>query len=567
MMIKQLSYISACLFMLLALPASHLSAAQAITTSDPGIAADELELKLRPLRRDEVKIEVEAWLVLLADHIREVSEAEIAVKYKLLEISVAKALEDALDSTEQAKDAAAELPEDEAAQKALTTAEENYNQLLQDAKNTVKNDKGKQYIDAVTRRAEARVEELGIEKPEDEALEDEQPGEQATEEDAVSGTQAKLDEGIRERDRQRDVLLEYLTDLRTQQVALIERTSTVVDVFEDKGGVAEEVEEYRKYISAVSGVQVDVSDLEATWRTISGWVLSEEGGLRLLKKFAVFVIIILISFFLARLVSRAIKSVIARTAQTSKLLGDFLVVTARRLVLAVGVLIGLAALGINVGPLLALIGAAGFVVAFALQNSLGNFASGILIMVFKPFDLGDLVEIDGILGVVKSMNLLSVQLRTMDNRAVIIPNNNVWGGAITNVNGTDTRRVDLVFGIAYDDDIEKAQKIMEQVIAGHPLVLEDPAPVVRVHELGDSSVNFICRPWVKTRDYWEVYWDITRGVKEQFDKEGISIPFPQRDLHIYNAVPAGIPAVRQPADKAPDDVTGGWRAGGSDDTD
>ncbi len=231
------------------------------------------------------------------------------------------------------------------------------------------------------------------------------------------------------------------------------------------------------------------------------------------------------------------ETVVARTAQTSRLLGDFLVVTTRRIILAIGLLIGLAALEVNVGPLLAVIGAAGFVIAFALQNSLGNFASGILIMVFKPFDVGDLVEIGGVLGVVKSMNLLSVQLRTPDNRAVTIPNNNVWSDAITNVNGTDTRRVDLVFGIAYEDDIGKAQKIMEQVVSEHELVLDDPEPVVRVHELADSSVNFICRPWVKTEHYWDVYWDVTRTVKERFDKQGISIPFPQQDVHFHGMLP------------------------------
>jgi len=139
--------------------------------------------------------------------------------------------------------------------------------------------------------------------------------------------------------------------------------------------------------------------------------------------------------------------------------------------------------------------------------------------------------------VVKSMNLLSVQLRTPDNRAVTIPNNNVWSDAITNVNGTDTRRVDLVFGIAYEDDIDKAQKIMEQVVGEHELVLDDPEPVVRVHELADSSVNFVCRPWVKTEHYWDVYWDVTRTVKQRFDKKGITIPFPQQDVHFSGTMP------------------------------
>jgi len=212
------------------------------------------------------------------------------------------------------------------------------------------------------------------------------------------------------------------------------------------------------------------------------------------------------------------------------------VTTSRRLVLAVGVIIGLAALEVNIGPLLAVIGAAGFVIAFALQDSLGNFASGILIMVFKPFDVGDLVEVGGVLGKVKSMNLLSVLIHTPDNKAVIIPNNNIWSDTITNVTGTDSRRVDLVFGIGYGDDIETAQNIMEQVVSEHPLVLKDPAPVVRVHALADSSVNFVCRPWVKTDDYWDVYWDVTRAVKERFDAGGVSIPFPQQDIHVIEAL-------------------------------
>jgi len=355
---------------------------------------------------------------------------------------------------------------------------------------------------------------------------------QGAEDKAVADTQVRLEKAVRERHRQRDVLLEYLTVLRTEQTALIDRATAVVNVFEAKGGAVEEVEEYRKYLAAVSGVKVDVSDWQAAWKTISGWALSEEGGVRWLKNPAIFVVIILITMFLSRLVSKAMQTVIARTAQTSRLFGDFLVVTTRRIILAIGLLIGLAALEVNIGPLLAVIGAAGFLIAFALQNSLGNFASGILIMVFMPFDLG----------VVKSMNLLSVQLHTPDNRAVTIPNNNVWGDAITNVNGTDTRRVDLVFGIACEDDIGKAQKIMEQVMSEHELVLDDPEPVVRVHELADSSVNFVCRPWVRTKHYWNVYWDVTRTVKERFDKKGITIPFPQRDVHIQGAFPDAAPA-------------------------
>ena len=137
-------------------------------------------------------------------------------------------------------------------------------------------------------------------------------------------------------------------------------------------------------------------------------------------------------------------------------------------------------------------------------------------------------------GVVDSMSLVSTTIKTFDNQVVIVPNGTIWGDVITNVTGCDTRRVDMMFGISYTDDINKTQKTLEEIVNSHELVLDSPKPVIRLHELGDSSVNFVCRPWAKTDNYWDVYWDITRTVKERFDKEGISIPFPQRDVHIYH---------------------------------
>lgn len=210
--------------------------------------------------------------------------------------------------------------------------------------------------------------------------------------------------------------------------------------------------------------------------------------------------------------------------------------TSRRLVLVIGLFVGLSALEINIGPVLAIIGAAGFVIAFALQNSLSNFASGILMLIYRPFDIGDVINVAGTIGKVESMNLLSTQLRTPDNQLVIVPNNSVWGDVIVNITGITQRRIDMVFGIGYSDDIDKAQTILEQIVNDNELILKDPAPVIKLHELGDSSVNFICRPWVKPEDYWNVYWYITREVKRRFDAQGVSIPFPQRDVHIYQEV-------------------------------
>jgi small conductance mechanosensitive channel len=190
-------------------------------------------------------------------------------------------------------------------------------------------------------------------------------------------------------------------------------------------------------------------------------------------------------------------------------------------------------LEINIGPLLAAIGAAGFIIGFALQGTLSNFAAGIMILIYRPYDVGDLVDIGGTLGKVDAMTIVSTTLKTVDNQIVVLPNNMIWGDKIVNITGSDIRRVDMVFGIGYGDDIAKAQKILEEILRNHEAILKDPEPVVKVHELGDSSVNFVVRPWVKTDNYWDVYWDVTRTVKERFDAEGVSIPFPQRDVHMH----------------------------------
>jgi small conductance mechanosensitive channel len=215
----------------------------------------------------------------------------------------------------------------------------------------------------------------------------------------------------------------------------------------------------------------------------------------------------------------------------------------------------LALLGVNVTPLFALVGGASFIIAFALQDTLGNLASGLMIMVNRPFDEGDFVSVGGVAGTVKSVSIVSTKVVTPDNRVIVIPNSRVWGDVITNTSASDIRRVDLVFGISYGDSIEKAQQILERVVADHPAVLSDPAPVVRVNELSASSVDFICRPWVKTADYLSTQWDLTRSVKEAFDANGITIPFPQTDMHIH-VVGSG--------DRSPDDAKGRLTAGAAE---
>jgi small conductance mechanosensitive channel len=188
-------------------------------------------------------------------------------------------------------------------------------------------------------------------------------------------------------------------------------------------------------------------------------------------------------------------------------------------------------LGVDTTSLIALLGAAGLAVGLALQGSLQNFAAGVMMTVFRPFKIGDFIDAGGVTGIVEHMAIFSTTLKTVDNREIIIPNGQIYAGAITNFSARDTRRIDMVFGIGYDDDMLTAKQIMEEILQKHELILADPKPVVAVAELADSSVNFNVRPWVKSDDYWDVRSDLIEKIKLAFDKNGISIPYPQMDIH------------------------------------
>jgi small conductance mechanosensitive channel len=199
------------------------------------------------------------------------------------------------------------------------------------------------------------------------------------------------------------------------------------------------------------------------------------------------------------------------------------------------ILAALAQLGIQTTSFIAVIGAAGLAVGLALQGSLANFAAGVLMVIFRPFQVGDFIEGAGVSGIVEEMQIFTTQLRTPDNKTIIIPNAKITGDNVTNYTRKDKRRVDLVIGVSYRDEIGKVKGVVADVLNGDERVLKDPAPTIAVLELGDSSVNFAVRPWVRTEDYWDVYFETTEKIKKRFDAEGISIPFPQRDVHLYQA--------------------------------
>lgn len=321
-------------------------------------------------------------------------------------------------------------------------------------------------------------------------------------------------------------------ELRNRRVAIVDRFRVVLTAFEERGG---DPGPYKQYIAAVSAITIDVTDATGAWQRFVEWLQQPEGGVRWGRNLLGFVLTLLVAWIIARVVSSALTHALKRSSKLSSLMRDFISGIAGRVVLFIGLVVAISWLEVEVGPILALIGAAGFVVAFALQGTLSNFASGIMILSYKPFDVGDAVTVAGVSGIVDSMNLVSTNIRTFDNQKMLVPNNEIWGNVITNITGMPTRRLDMTFGIAYSDDAERAMQILDEVVRAHPLTLKDPEPMIKVHELGDSSVDLICRPWVKTSDYWALRWDMIKTVKERFDAAGITIPFPQRDVHVFQA--------------------------------
>lgn len=220
------------------------------------------------------------------------------------------------------------------------------------------------------------------------------------------------------------------------------------------------------------------------------------------------------------------------TADMDNILINFVSAIVRWILYLFVIIAALSQLGINTTSLIALIGAAGLAVALSLKDSMQNFAAGVMLLVFRPFSVGDFVEAAGTSGSVKQINIFSSTFLTPDNKQVIIPNGAIYSDVITNYSATGTRRIDMVFGIGYEDDIIKAKEVIEEILKSENRVLNSPEYVVAVAELADSSVNFYVRPWVATSNYWSVYFDLTEKIKLEFDKNGISIPYPQMDVHL-----------------------------------
>lgn len=244
----------------------------------------------------------------------------------------------------------------------------------------------------------------------------------------------------------------------------------------------------------------------------------------------------LVIFIVGRWIAKGICNLVRRLmnkAKMDEILTSFISNILYTALLVIVIIAALDKLGVNTSSILALFAAAGLAVGLALKDSLSSFAAGVMLVLFKPFRSGDLIEAAGITGIVEQLRIFSTVLATLDNREITIPNSQIYGGTIINYSARNTRRIDMVFGISYEDNIKKAKALIEETINEDQRILRNPEPTIMLMELADSSVNLAVRPWVNPNDYWAVRSDLMEKVKEKFDANGISIPFPQRDVHLF----------------------------------
>lgn len=249
------------------------------------------------------------------------------------------------------------------------------------------------------------------------------------------------------------------------------------------------------------------------------------------------IIILVVGLWLAKKVTALFRTALGKKEVDPTLVGFFGSMIHGALVVFVGIA-AISKLGVQTTSFVAVVGAAGLAVGLALQGSLSNFASGVLLILFKPFRAGNFIKAGGEAGIVVEVGILTTELKTPDNVKIVLPNSQILSGSITNFSAHDTRRCDMVVGVSYGDDLNKAKAIIERLLDADARVLKDPAYQVAVSNLGESSVDFVVRPWVNAADYWNFKFDFTKAVKEAFDAEGVSIPFPQRDVHLFQETSA-----------------------------
>ena len=345
---------------------------------------------------------------------------------------------------------------------------------------------------------------------------------------AAAGTDSDLVQSARFESERLDLAIARLSTV----VALLERldgdTLAMRRVLIEKsGGLALSLVD----TAIVSVVLAETRDKLAEW-------ISDNGASSAFSA-VLFIGILVLSRFLAGVAKRVTERALRHSDQSiSQLLKETLISMTGTVVFLVGLLVALAQVGVSVAPMIAGLGVVGFIVGFALQDTLSNFASGAMILAYRPFDTGDFISAGDAEGTVLKMNLVTTTIVTIENKILIIPNSKIWGGVIMNVTGQKLRRTDMIYRVSYADDVDLVQGILEELIDADERWLDDPEPMVRLKQYSESSIDFMVRAYARTDEFWEAVWALNKSVKKRFDAEGITIPFPQRDVHM---LPAGEP--------------------------
>ncbi len=342
----------------------------------------------------------------------------------------------------------------------------------------------------------------------------------------------RIDSGdLSAEDREQFIALEKIS--HTEEFEIAKRAKLVISALKSKGG---DVSEAQAYIDAATDISSDLNSsgrVEYIYALIFNWFKDPDGGAVFVGRVIGAILLIALFWGFGRLLRWGVKRAFLKQFKVSRILRDFVIRSVGWVVFLIGLMFALSSLGVSVGPIMTALGAGGFIIGFALQETLGNFASGMMIMVYQPFDEGDFVEISGVSGKVEKMSLVSTTLLTFDNKELIIPNKKAWGQTIINYTGREIRRVDLIFSISYSDNAKLACKVLRKMADEHTLVLQNPVTKVGVHALADSSVNLFLRPWCRTDDYWDVHYELIQMAKIRLESAGMTIPFPQTDMHIY----------------------------------
>ncbi|HAO11117.1 MAG TPA: mechanosensitive ion channel protein [Planktothrix sp. UBA8407] len=635
-------------------PAVSADPKLAITTQDPTIPVDELELLVKPLSLEELQNESAAWLILLKDKVQKISNAEIAIKRQNQSINKQKEASDSLDKSQQALKAAEEelktaipgSPEYEEATKKVEEAKENLKkgqesineakeaekdvqkddslkEAIENAKGTGELDKAKEALDKAKKQREEltansfayddatkKIDELDAAIKAFEEAQTQQKGyvpdspefEEATKKldaaqnslkqlrEQIEGVQTpdsneqssqdlnktaialdktkiegdgstqiagpvdtiddnenlktkqeklekaaeKLDENANTEAKLKNQLVANVTELQSDRTAIVDRFKVVLAELERKGG---DPKSYQQYIEAISIVAVDLKDTEGVGVRLMSWVKSGEGGLRWAANIGKFVGIVIASIIVSQILGTILNLSLKRIGGASELLRHFTVMVVKRGGVVIGVMLALTALEVSLGPILALLGGASFVLAFALQSNLGNFASGLMIMFNKPFDIGDEVKVSGIWGYVDSISLASTKIKGFGGQMYVIPNNSVWGGMIENMTPGEIRKVSIWLRISFKEDLAKVQKLLVEIIQSHPKILQDPKPGKFLSSVEDYYFSIGVSGWTKTEDFWGVHEEVIQMIQERFNQENIQMSaIPESDLNFEQTI-------------------------------